>query len=78
MVTPREGDYFGPLVNLISRLVKTAAPGGLVLTEHAAAALPSDGWILRQLEPQSLRGLERPVRVFAVSQAESTPEENLH
>ena len=26
-VTPREGDYFGPLVNLVSRLVKAAAPG---------------------------------------------------
>ena len=28
-VTPREGDYFGPLVNLVSRLVKAAAPGAV-------------------------------------------------
>jgi class 3 adenylate cyclase len=65
-VTPREGDYFGPLVNLISRLVKVAAPGELVATGEVAGALPSDRWAVRELEPQSLRGLEHPVRVFAV------------
>jgi adenylate cyclase len=54
LVTPREGDYFGPLVNLL-------------LTEEAAASLPADGWSLREMEAQTLRGLERPVRVFAVS-----------
>jgi len=67
LVTPREGDYFGPLVNLLSRLVKAAAPGELILTEEAAASLPADGWSLREMEAQTLRGLERPVRVFAVS-----------
>jgi class 3 adenylate cyclase len=66
-VTPREGDYFGPLVNLISRLVKVAAPGELVVTGEVAGALPSDRWAVRELEPQLLRGLEHPVRVFAVS-----------
>ncbi len=39
-VTPREGDYFGPLVNVVSRLVKTAEPGAMAVTEEAAAALP--------------------------------------
>jgi class 3 adenylate cyclase len=66
-VTPREGDYFGPLVNLVSRLVKVARPSGLVVTEEAAAALPVDHWVLGELEPQRLRGLEHPVRAFAVS-----------
>jgi adenylate cyclase len=66
LVTPREGDYFGPPVNLVSRLVKAAAPGALVVTEEAAAALPADRWALRELDPQPLRGLEHPVRVFAV------------
>jgi adenylate cyclase len=70
LVTPREGDYFGPLVNQVSRLVKTAAPGQVVLTEQAAASLdPPDGWILRDLGLQPLRGVEQPVRVFAVRQA---------
>ncbi len=69
-VTPREGDYFGPLVNQVSRLVKTAAPGELVLTEEAAALLhPPDDWVLRDLGPQSLRGLDRPVGTFALRKA---------
>jgi class 3 adenylate cyclase len=70
-VTPREGDYFGPMVNLVSRLVKAAAPGELVVTEEAAADLPADRWALRKLDPQPLRGLEHPVRVFAVSSVSS-------
>jgi adenylate cyclase len=69
-VTPREGDYFGPLVNQVSRLVKTATPGELVLTEEAAASLhPPDHWVLRDLGPQPLRGLDRPVRAFALRKA---------
>jgi adenylate cyclase len=66
-VTSREGDYFGPLVNLVSRLAKAAAPGELVVTESTAAALPPDRWTLRALDPQSVRGLEHPVPAFAVS-----------
>ncbi len=68
-VSAREGDYFGPLVNLVSRLVKVAAPGGLVVTEPAAAALTGNGWDLDELDPQLLRGLDHPVRAFAVSPA---------
>jgi adenylate cyclase len=67
LATPREGDYFGPLVNLVSRLVKVAEPGAVVITADAAAALPDDGgWTRSEIAPQSLRGVEHPVRVFAV------------
>jgi adenylate cyclase len=66
-VTSREGDYFGPLVNLVSRLVKVAAPGLVVVTADAAAALTDDGgWTTRKLAPQSLRGVDQPVTVCAV------------
>ena len=37
--TPREGDYYGPLVNLLARLVKTGAPGEVVVTEAVAKEL---------------------------------------
>lgn len=67
LVTPREGDYFGPLVNVVSRLVKAAEPGVLVVTEEAASALSADRWTLQDLGSKQLRGLEQPVRVFAVS-----------
>jgi len=66
-VTPREGDYFGPLVNVVSRLVKEAAPDTLVVTEDAAAALSTDRWGLEELVLSPLRGLARTFRVFAVT-----------
>ncbi len=68
-VTPREGDYFGPLVNLVSRLVKVAEPGDIAVTEEAAAVLPVDRWAVRELHTRSLRGLEHPLRFFAVRSA---------
>ncbi len=64
--TAREGDYYGPLVNLLSRLVKTGAPGEVVVTEAVAKDLPSDEWSLRPLEPAQLRGIDDPVRAFIV------------
>jgi adenylate cyclase len=70
LVTPREGDYFGPLVNLVSRLVKVAEPGAVVVTAEAAPALPVDsGWTRNEIAPPSLRGVEYPVRVFVVDRA---------
>jgi adenylate cyclase len=67
LVTPREGDYFGPLVNLVSRLVKAAEPGGILLTAEAVAALPEEsGWATTEIVPRSLRGVEHAVRAFAV------------
>jgi class 3 adenylate cyclase len=66
-VTPREGDYYGPLVNLLSRLVKAGEPGQLVVTESAAAELPDDAFDLAPLAPAALRGIDRPVRAFTVA-----------
>ena len=65
-VIPREGDYFGPLVNLLARLVKAASPGEIVVTEAAAGMLMPDKWTLVPLEPTELRGIEAPTRAFHV------------
>ncbi len=65
-VTPREGDYYGPLVNLLSRLVKVGRPGDLVVTAAAKAELPEGAWSLAALEPAELRGVEGPVEAFCV------------
>jgi class 3 adenylate cyclase len=67
LAIPREGDYFGPLVNLVSRLTKTARPATLIATKQAAEALPVDSWNLQELDPQQVKGLDVLVRVFAVS-----------
>jgi adenylate cyclase len=70
LVTSREGDYFGPLVNLVARLVKVAEPGAVVVTADAAAALPDDGgWTAEEIGPHALRGVEHPVMAFAVDRA---------
>jgi adenylate cyclase len=65
-VTPRDGDYYGPLVNLLSRLVKVAEPGELVVTEEVAGALSPNRWSLRELEPSGLRGVDGAIHAHAV------------
>jgi class 3 adenylate cyclase len=53
-------------VNLLSRLVKAAAPGEVVVTEAVAAELSSEAWQLRPLQPVTLRGIAAPVRSLVV------------
>jgi adenylate cyclase len=70
-VGSRDGDYFGPLVNLVARAVKVADPGSVVVTETVAAALGDSGPSGRQVEivelsAQTLRGIDEPVRLFAL------------
>ena len=69
LASPREGDYFGPLVNLLSRLVKAGAPGQLVATEPTAAALSVDDWVVQPLEIDQLRGIDHPVNALVVTPA---------
>jgi adenylate cyclase len=64
--TPREGDYFGPLVNVLSRMVKVGQPGELVVTDAAAAQLSTNDWKLRSLGLRELRGVPRPVKAFVL------------
>jgi adenylate cyclase len=64
--TPREGDYFGPLVNVLSRMVKLGQPGELVVTDAAAAQLSTDNWKLQALGPRELRGVPGPVKASVV------------
>jgi adenylate cyclase len=66
LATPREGDYFGPLVNLLSRLVKAGGPGDVVVTEAVARQLPPEIWDLRPLQPAELRGIAEPVAASVV------------
>ncbi len=77
LVASREGDYYGPLVNLLSRIVKLGAPGELVVTEAATAHLTEDKWSVRPLKPARLHGIQQPVVVYAIelrgSNAEASP-----
>lgn len=64
--TPREGDYFGPLVNLLSRMEKIGNPNDLIVTEEAAKELTTKDWSVEALEPIELRGIEQPVQAFHI------------
>ena len=64
----RDGDYFGPVVNLAARATKLAAPGGVVVTEEVRASIPRDGAFTFDVMPaRSLRGFDDPVTLYAVA-----------
>jgi len=70
-VGARDGDYFGPLVNFVARAVKVADPGSVVLTETVRANLgdspaPGERWEVVELPARALRGIDEPVRLFAL------------
>ncbi len=70
-VGARDGDYFGPLVNLVARAVKVAEAGSVVVTEAVERALgdspaPGERWEIAELSARALRGVGEPVRLFSV------------
>ena len=70
-VGARDGDYFGPLVNLVARAVKVAEPGSVVVTEAVRAELgdspaPGERFEIVELPARTLRGIGETVRLFSV------------
>ena len=65
----RDGDYFGPTLNRVARLL-SAGHGGQILLSEATAALVrpslSDGVELRDLGEHRLKDLAEPERIFQV------------
>ena len=65
-VLAQDGDYFGPPVNLASRLVAIAEPGQVVTAGDLPAVL--DGAVLAVPSvPQALRGFDDPVTPYTLS-----------
>lgn len=64
LVLARDGDYFGPTVNLAARLVDGTGPGTVVLDEGLRASLDPDRWVLVTEEPRSLKGIDEPVVAY--------------
>jgi predicted ATPase/class 3 adenylate cyclase len=73
VVEEREGDYFGPPVNRVARLL-SAAHGGQVLISAATHEMVRDrlpaGAILTDLGERHLKDLFRPERVFQLTAPE--------
>jgi adenylate cyclase len=59
------GDVFGPTVNLAARLVETAAPSQVVVSESVREA-SGDAFSFDPLPARTLKGFEHPVVAFAV------------
>jgi adenylate cyclase len=64
----RDGDYFGPLVNVVSRCVKLAPPGGVVLTGEARSRVDATPHAARphleEFGTHRVRGVDTPVELF--------------
>jgi adenylate cyclase len=71
-VTPRDGDYFGPPVNLAARCVREAEPGGVVVTAEVAAAV-RDQLALTSLGTRDIRGIAEPVELSRIEEAIAEP-----
>ena len=57
-VLTRDGDLFGPVVNLASRLGEIAKPGTVLVSEPLGAAIELDSLFdLRSMKPRKLRGI---------------------
>ena len=67
-VISRHGDYYGPVVNLASRLADLAIPGEILVDEATTAAAGGEAgpWSFRPAGRRQLKGFERPVEVFAL------------
>jgi adenylate cyclase len=66
-VLGREGDYFGPVVNMASRIVNIAFPGSVVVSAEVADAVRDDTDLdVRSMRPRLLKDIGR-VPLFVVS-----------
>jgi adenylate cyclase len=62
----REGDYFGPMVNLASRLTEVARPGTVLASEGVGIGLASeDRFKVRRITSRKIRDIGR-VEVYRV------------
>lgn len=65
-VTARDGDYFGPLVNVVARATKVAAPGAVVVTAEVSRSLDPQTWSVVPLGPRDLAGMADPVHLSVI------------
>ena len=74
-VLERDGDIFGPVVNLASRIVNVAFPGAVVVSRDIRDALEgTPGFVFRSLRSNYLKDIGRvPLWVMRAADDESVP-----
>ena len=69
-----EGDYYGPVVNLASRVVNIARPGTVLVSADIHDALePLDGFVMRSVRSRYLKDIGR-VPLWALMRADEEPD----
>lgn len=63
LVSARDGDYFGPMVNVVARASKVAEPGAIVVTADVARLLDPGAWSTAPAGLHELRGVGERVPV---------------
>ena len=76
-LTIRRGDYYGPVVNVASRLVDQAVPGEVLVITPVVDALgarngPRAGFAFTPAGRRMLRGFADPVEVWTLRRAIAT------
>jgi adenylate cyclase len=65
----RTGDYLGSAVNVASRVVNSAMPGQILLTEPVATAATKAGIEIEELGVRMMRGVDNPLALYRVRPA---------
>jgi adenylate cyclase len=65
----RTGDYLGSAVNVASRVVASAMPGQILLTEPVAIAAQKAGVPVEEIGARMMRGVDEPLALYRVKPA---------
>ncbi len=67
-VVPRGGDYFGPVVNVASRIVGVAVPDEVLITRKIRDSVGSmpEGWLVEPAGQRQLKGIEGPIGLWSL------------
>ncbi len=65
-VVTRQGDYYGSVVNLASRLTDLAIPGEVLVDSSVPEAVKSEDFVFESSGRRQLKGFDTPVPVYAL------------
>jgi adenylate cyclase len=68
------GDWFGPPVNLASRITETARPDSVLADDKAVKAAGEDNFKYSWVGQHKFKGLDRPVKLFRVRRTDGSPD----